>query len=208
MRQDRQPQTVEQRLVLKARAYALCARLFTADQAEWRRSLSELREVAGQLGSSDAAQALSQSAPGPEIGAELTRLFVRAVVPPYETSYESARSAPGGKTLALADIAGFYRAFGFQAQGERPDHLAPELEFLSLLCVKEAYARLTGEREGAEVCAEARIKFIREHLAPWLPSFCQRVAEEATDQALSLATAAVVAMVLADAGEAAPAATP
>lgn len=198
----------EQRLILKGRAYALCARLLTADRTDWGQSLAELREVAGQLGHADVAEALSERVPGAGIGAELTRLFVRGVVPPYETSYESARSAPGGKTLALADIAGFYRAFGFQAQGERPDHLAPELEFVSLLCIKEAYARLVGEREGAEVCAEARSKFIREHLAPWLPSFRERVREEAADQGLSLAAAAIVAIVMADASEGAPAATP
>ncbi len=208
MKRAQRPLTAEQRLILKGRAYALCARLLTADQAEWSQSLAELRELAGQLGRTDVAEALSEAGPSAGTGAELTRLFIRGVVPPYETSYESARSAPGGKTLALADIAGFYRAFGFQAQGERPDHLAPELEFVSLLCIKEAYARLVGEREGAEVCAEARSKFVREHLAPWLPSFRERVREETTDQALSLAAAAIVAIVLADASEAAPAAMP
>ncbi len=208
MKRAQRPPAVEQALLLKGRAYALCARLLNADQTEWGQSLAELRELTARLGYTNAAEMLSRHAPGPDIGAEVSRLFVRGVVPPYETSYESARSAPGGKTLALADIAGFYRAFGFQAQGERPDHLAPELEFVSLLCIKEAYARLTGETEGAEVCAEARSKFLREHLAPWLPSFRQRVAEETTDEALSNAAEAIVAIVLADAVAQTPAARP
>lgn len=207
MTQAHEPLAQEQRLVLKGRAYALCARLVTAGGEDWGQALTELRQVAGQLGYRDAAETIASSAPGAGLDAELARLFIRGVVPPYETSYESARSAPGGKTLALADIAGFYRAFGFQAHGDRPDHLAPELEFVSLLCVKEAYARLTGEDEGAGVCAEARGKFIREHLAPWLPEFRERVVQESADPAVSAAAAATVAIVMADAGELAAAAS-
>jgi len=71
----------------------------------------------------------------------------------------------------MADIAGFYRAFGFQVGGrlhERPDHLAAELEFLYVLSLKEAYAVEKGISEHAEVCVEARRSFLRDHLGRWI----------------------------------------
>ena len=74
----------------------------------------------------------------------------------------------------LADIAGFYRAFGFQAGGsrhERPDHLAAELEFMYLLALKEAYALENGLVEQAGICQQAQCAFLRDHLGRWVGLF-------------------------------------
>lgn len=191
----------EERLLLKARAYGLCARLLAGAGEEWEATLEEIRGILERLGR--AAPPLPQTTAAGPLPPEITRLFVRGVVPPYETSYETSRGSPGGKNLQMADIAGFYRAFGFQVQGERPDHLVPELEFVALLYVKEAYARLVAEAEGAAVCVDARGKFVREHLAPWLPAFRDRVVEEATHPALAALADAIVSLVTADAAEAA-----
>lgn len=189
----------EERLLLKARAYGLCARLLAGDGEEWEETLAEIRGILERLG-----RALPPpphiSAAGP-LQPEITRLFVRGVVPPYETSYETSKGSPGGKNLQMADIAGFYRAFGFQVRGERPDHLAPELEFVALLYVKEAYARLVAQAEGAQVCVDARGEFMREHLAPWLPAFRDRVVEEAAHPGLASLADAIVSLVTADAAE-------
>jgi TorA maturation chaperone TorD len=76
----------------------------------------------------------------------------------------------------LADIAGFYRAFGFQtgaAVRERPDHLATELEFMYLLVLKEAYAAMYDLPEQAEICANAQRNFLQDHLARWIGPFCK-----------------------------------
>ena len=62
-------------------------------------------------------------------------------------------------------------------RAKRPDHIAPELEFLALLLVKEGYARMSGEVEGAELCATARGKFMVEHLGAWLPSVAEHARE-------------------------------
>jgi TorA maturation chaperone TorD len=98
----------------------------------------------------------------------------------------------------LADIAGFYRAFGFQAVGERPDHLAVELEFMALLYVKEAHARLSGSTEGAAICSESRRKFMADHLVGWLPAFGQKVSEAARLPFFAALASVVVAFAQAD----------
>lgn len=76
----------------------------------------------------------------------------------------------------LADIAGFYRAFGF-AMGsqvrERPDHITAELEFMSVMALKEAYAVERGIAEHAEVCVEAQRKFLADHLGRWIVLFAE-----------------------------------
>ena len=82
----------------------------------------------------------------------------------------------------LADIAGFYRAFGFNVGGsvhERPDHLAVEIEFMHVLALKEAYAIHSGIAEHAEVCADAQRKFLQDHLGRWVEPFAQSLARSA-----------------------------
>ena len=200
MRGDRSTAlAAEERLLLKARAYGLCARLLAGAGDEWETTLEEIRGILERLGR--AAPPLPQTTAAGPLEPEITRLFVRGVVAPYETSYATSRGSPGGKNLQMADIAGFYRAFGFRVQGERPDHVVPELEFVALLYVKEAHARLAQETEGAQVCLDARTKFLREHLAPWLPAFRDRVVEEAAHPGLASLANAIVSLVTADAAE-------
>lgn len=86
----------------------------------------------------------------------------------------------------LADIAGFYRAFGFQtgaAVRERPDYLATELEFMYLLALKEAYAAQNSLPEQAEICADAQHNFLQDHLARWIGPFCRSL-EQSTNERL------------------------
>jgi len=56
------------------------------------------------------------------------------------------------------------------SSGERPDHIAAELEFMNLLAVKECVAlQEEGEGEHADVCRNASRTFLRDHLARWAP---------------------------------------
>jgi TorA maturation chaperone TorD len=98
--------------------------------------------------------------------------------PPYETEYCSSAEA-FFRAQQLADIAGFYHAFGLQtaqASPERPDHLALELEFMAFLLRKE---RLADTAEQASVCADAQRSFFRDHLAWWVPSFASGLRRKA-----------------------------
>jgi TorA maturation chaperone TorD len=119
--------------------------------------------------------------PRAELIAEYDRVFglvPSRECPPYETEYHRT-AEPFFRAQQLADVAGFYRAFGLEpsrGQPERPDHLALELEFLAFLLAKKRLAldRSDGDNDGtarARVCAEAEAAFFRDHLAWWVPSF-------------------------------------
>lgn len=106
-------------------------------------------------------------------GAEHRRLFGHTVAhgcPPYETEY--GRSHVFAQAQELADVAAFYRAFGLRPtpRGERPDHVAVELEFVGLLAMKAAVALAAGSAERAAVATEARARFLGDHLGRWLPA--------------------------------------
>jgi DMSO reductase family type II enzyme chaperone len=95
----------------------------------------------------------------------------------YETEYGLPHEFR--QSQELADICGFYRAFGLKPGGllrERPDHLAVELEFMYVLALKEAYAASNGVVEHAEVCVEATRRFLGEHLGRWIDLFARSLA--------------------------------
>lgn len=82
----------------------------------------------------------------------------------------------------LADLSGFYRAFGFELGGavrERPDHLAVELEFMHVLALKGCLAVSEGDAAHAEACLQAQQRFLGDHLGRWIDPFAKIIAEHA-----------------------------
>jgi TorA maturation chaperone TorD len=117
-----------------------------------------------------------------ERGREHRAIFGHTVAhgcPAYETEY--GQDQIFGQAQELADIAGFYGAFGLvpAAPGERPDHITCQLEFLGVVALKEALAVARDESEHAAVCRDAARSFLAEHLGRWLPALVARVAERA-----------------------------
>lgn len=119
--------------------------------------------------------------------------------PPYETEYY-----PTAETFArsqqLADVAGFYRAFGLEPSRtapERVDHLALELEFLAFLLMKRRLAHAAADdprsAEHAEICDAAARDFLRDHLAWWVPVFAAGLARRSRGIGYPAALAAVLA---------------
>ena len=60
-----------------------------------------------------------------------------------------------------------------------PDHISVELEFMQQVTHAEEKAWEDGDRILALVCLENEKKFIEEHLACWVPIFCEKVIKEA-----------------------------
>lgn len=94
------------------------------------------------------------------------------VVQPDCPLYEAAGEAgdPVRMPQRLADLIGFYRAWGLEvAPGahERADHLALELEFMHYLAYREAYAGVHHGPERVAAVREAQRAFLAEHLARW-----------------------------------------
>lgn len=88
------------------------------------------------------------------------------VTPLYETEYGRDRAMR--KAAELADLSGFYRAFGFdfdeKTANDMPDHISIELEFYGLMLMKEKFLLEKENTEGVEIVRSARIKFLEDHL--------------------------------------------
>ncbi len=101
---------------------------------------------------------------------------LRGRVCPYECQF--GPPGPFQQAHELADLSGFYAAFGLGVAGgadrrERPDHVVTELEFLEFLSVKEALELGQGSVEEREVTREAIRKFLREHLGRFGRAFAR-----------------------------------
>jgi len=119
--------------------------------------------------------------------------------PPYETEYGQRHLF--GQSQELADIRGFYEAFGVRPRqgGERPDHLACELEFLSLLAIKEASALAMRDAERVDVSRAAIALFIQEHPGRWVAALAARLDHRAPGSGYA-AAAGIAATTLAQHG--------
>lgn len=109
-----------------------------------------------------------------------TRLFghtLRGIVSPYETEYGS--EALFQQPQELADLLGFYRAFGLAPEPtrhERADHISCECEFLGFLSLKESYALENRLSSMLEETRKAARLFLRDHLGRFVPAFASKLA--------------------------------
>lgn len=122
---------------------------------------------------------------------EYSRLFLgSALVPMREGGYgDGLRFA--GQPVDLADLNGFYLAFGFgppSSAASPPDHLGTELEFMSLLHLKIAYALQRRQAEQARITRMAMARFVEDHLGRWIAAF--RLALRDADAAAAYQSAA------------------
>ena len=115
----------------------------------------------------------------------------RGPVPMNEIEYGDLKADPLFQPHRLADLAAFYRAFGLEVTSdasERQDHICLELEFMSVLAVKEAFAlEHQLDNESLSICRAAQKNFLREHLGRWTPAFTRRVERTASELLLQAA---------------------
>jgi len=89
------------------------------------------------------------------------------------------------RSNGLADVAGFYHAFGLARifrEPERHDHLVVELEFMACIIALERLAEegdAQSSREQGRICRDGQTRFFRAHLAWWVPAFTRLLARSA-----------------------------
>jgi nitrate reductase assembly molybdenum cofactor insertion protein NarJ len=167
-------------IIRRAQIYGFLADAFLYPTENWLEDLPDLYPILEDLGLSNLQPAtfLPSGKAGNLQLTDLQEAHRRTFGLTGSLCYETELGMPNEyrQSQEMADISGFYRAFGFQVGGEqreRPDHLATELEFLYVLSLKEAYAAERGIDEHVEVCVEARRAFLRDHLGRWIGLFAQ-----------------------------------
>ncbi len=114
------------------------------------------------------------------IRAEYDRLFRAADVWLYGAEYVIDNEFQ--RARMLADIMGFYNAFGLEPDRDRPDAITCEMEFMHCLILKttRAGAGLVADDDGekAAVCRDGQVKFFAEHVAPTATNIANRVIEQ------------------------------
>jgi TorA maturation chaperone TorD len=163
------------------------AEIVRGDSAAWPARLGPGELPAAELNPTSVLSAL------PKTADELNRqyeaafgLLVSSACPPYETEYVNGKFAVQ-RAQTLADINGFYNAFGLKpstAHPERCDHIVLQLEFMAFLFGLELQAAeddSAAREERIRICRAARERFFREHLAWWAPAFARLLARKAGD---------------------------
>ena len=167
-----------------AALYRLIARGFAYPDRAGREAIGAILGEIGTCANGDAlsppllgllrafSRAWRMTPPG-DLAAEYSRLFLGAgLVPLREGGYgDGLRFA--GQPFDIADLNGFYAAFGFVLTEEAPsppDYLGTEAEFLSLLHLKKAVTLRKRERERVLIVERAMARFLTEHLGRWVNS--------------------------------------
>ena len=98
--------------------------------------------------------------------------------PPYESVYRERAGRPTG--WLLAQVEREYAAAGLAPSpdlGELPDHVAIEMEFMAVLCGREAQAWEERDLTQGVVALRRQKAFVGSHLAVWVPEFARQVTE-------------------------------
>lgn len=91
-------------------------------------------------------------------------------------------------TQKLADLNGFYQAFGMKVESiERADHISTQTEFISFLLLKELIAQKDELDEEKEVCEKAFYDFCHDHFSDWAKMFAGNLTEKVDGEFFRLA---------------------
>lgn len=177
--------------IRRAQVYGFLTDVFLYPKENWSEDLPIFREILLALG----IEAASLNGGSPDLGV-LQTIYRNTFGATGSLCYETEYGLPHEYRMSqeLADISGFYRAFGFKAGGEiheRPDHIAVELEFMHVLALKEAYALQNGVTEHVEVCREAQGKFLADHLGKWIHLFAKSLEHQGLQPYTRIAALAV-----------------
>lgn len=121
-----------------------------------------------------------------EMAVEFARLFIGPGkhISPHESVHHKREDGRWGELWgpSTAEIKKIIESAGLSYQSEYtglPDHISVELEFMQQVTLAEEKAWEDGDRNLAIACLEKEKKFIEEHLAGWVPDFCEKVIKKA-----------------------------
>ena len=158
-----------------AEIYRFLAQSMRYPSPDWMQAdyFAVLDTFIAELGWTAEAQALRQSiSENPDwlepLQVEHTRLFVnaipKAIAPPYGSVYLSADGMLYGRSAEKTKAFYHEQGFGLAGEGDIPDHITFELEFLALLAEE-------GKAQEEEL-------FLQKHFRPWFPKFQARILQE------------------------------
>lgn len=159
-----------------------------------KEKLAELHELASDLDISlsilpydmrEEFQAFASQIASGEVSAlqpDYTEMFLtRMFCPSTETTYgKNSFNQPN----ILGDISGFYKAFGFVMKDDATyafDQIFVELEFMSFLELKIAYALDQNLEEEVDICLSAERRFLEQHIGKWTGVFGENLAARANE---------------------------
>ncbi|MBS1151086.1 MAG: dehydrogenase [Myxococcaceae bacterium] len=163
-------------LEAKALNFALASRLTAYPGQDFRAAIDGL--VASGAGDATLGGGLLERAEDlDEARSEFLALFDVGSerTPLYETEYGRMRGMSKG--TELADLNGFYRAFGLgspDGENEMGDHLAVELEFYAVMLARQSALAEGGDADGVGIVEDARKKFLLDHLGRFVGAIAQR----------------------------------
>lgn len=152
-------------------------------QSQLAAPLAGIETCAAQLGELDDEQGRLL------LECDYNRLFVgpaKLLAPPYESYYRSKPDEEGRGSICgtpMLSVLYEYREHGFDMPEdfvEFPDHVAVELEYLSLLAAGEAATWEAGRADEALQLQQAAAQFRADHLGVWAQEFAASVADGAT----------------------------
>jgi TorA maturation chaperone TorD len=115
-----------------------------------------------------------------ELQDEYSRLFLGAGLVPLREGGFGGGLRFAGQPVDIADVSGFYLAFGFvlpDSAASPPDFLGAELEFMSLLHLKLALAFQRRKMEHVRVTRTAMAHFLKDHLGRWAEPLAAALAD-------------------------------
>jgi TorA maturation chaperone TorD len=128
----------------------------------------------------DFVELLESSVSSEDLGIEYVRLFgvgfSGTPAMPTESDYR-APNRVGAVAAFISSLQADYRSMGLISAGggEAPDHISTELEVMSYLCGVEADNWESGYEALAMDTIGVEARFVRRHLAVWIPKFASRV---------------------------------
>ena len=162
----------------RARTYALLGECFHEPTEE---RLAELAAVDDDAVDIDVSALQGAIRDEKALQIDHAQLFVgpfELAAPPYESVYVDPESRV--MTDATETVQGEYRQAGVDTAIDEPaDHIAAELEFVSLLVATELEALEAGDDEAARHYLDRQYEFLSEHLGRWVSEIADNMREAA-----------------------------